>query len=97
MRSVCSDLNRVLMPVMVILRDERRYFRLLNKTFRCPATKIDNSSHSSASGYIHHVEDVLDNVEHEIVLLFKARGSNSHSNSAVSHCRAENWNTGFVG
>src|SRR5688572_1594291 len=97
MRGVGRNLNRVFVPVMMIFGDKGGDFSLLNEALGCAATQIDNSSNPGASGNVHHVEHVLYDVEHEVVLLLKTRRRNTYGDSAIRHRRAENRNPGFVG
>src|SRR6266545_7505258 len=96
MWGVGSDLNGILVTLMVILEDEGRDLCLLNKTFRCATAQIDNPSKARARRDVCHVQHVLDDVKHEVVLLFKTRGGNSNRNAAIGDGRTKDRHSRFI-
>jgi len=44
---------------------------LLHKTLSGAAAKIDYAGHSRFGIYVHHVQNILNDIEHEIVLLLE--------------------------
>src|SRR5215212_1788297 len=96
MRRICRDLDRVLVPVMMFLLQERCERRLLNETLRGPTAEVEYSRDARIDHDIHHIEHVLDRVEEKIVLLLKPRSSNSNRKSAIGNPRAEDRHFRFV-
>ena len=80
----------------MFLLEKRRERGLLNKTLRCAAPEINDAGDTGVSHHIHHVENILDDVEHEIVLLLKTSTRNTDCQTAISNCRAEDWDSRFV-
>ena len=50
----------------------------------------------AAARDVHHVEHVLNDIEHEVVLLLKTGGRDAHRDAAISHCRTENRHSRFI-
>src|SRR5262249_1633834 len=97
MRSVSRDLNRVLVPVMMVLLEERRERGLLDKTLRRAATEIEYSRHARVHHHGHHIKHILNHVEHETVLLLESRARNPDRQTTVSNRRTEDRHLLFVG
>src|ERR1044071_5323811 len=83
MRGVRRNLDRILVPVMMFLLQERRERRLLNETLRRPAAEIEYPGNTRVDHHIHHVQHILDDVEQETVLFLEARPCNSHCETTI--------------
>src|ERR1044071_5326910 len=83
MWSVGRDLNRVLVSVMMLLLHERRERGLLDKTLRSATTEIQDARHPRVSHDIHHVQHILNEIEHEVVLLFKTSPGDTDCETTV--------------
>ena len=84
------------MTVMMILENRSRDLRLLQEALAGSATEIDNSGNASTHADLHHVQDVLNNIEQETILLLKAGRGNANSYTAISNRGTEDWNAGLV-
>src|SRR6185436_20321110 len=96
MRRVSSYLNCILVTMMMVLGYEGRNFGLLNKAFRSSTAEIDNSCDSSTSCDVHHVENVLDDIEHKVILLLKAGRCDTYSNATVGYGWTKDRNSRLV-
>src|ERR1041385_8849157 len=96
MRRICRNLNRVLVPVMKFLLQERRERRLLNETLCGAAAEVEDSGNARINHHVHHVEHVLNRVEKKVVLLLKPRPGNTNSQTTVSNRRTEDRNFRLV-
>ncbi len=90
MGSVRRDLNGILMPVMMLLRQKRRDCGLLNEALGCSTAEIDDSTDTSVGHNVHHVENVLDDIEHEIILFLEAGAGDTDGKAAIGDSRTEN-------
>src|ERR1044072_8296963 len=89
MWGVGRDLNRVLVSVMMLLLHERRERGLLNKTLRGATTEIQDTRHARVSHDIHHVQHVMNEIEHEVVVLYKTSPGDTECETTVDNCRTE--------
>src|SRR5215813_1727697 len=96
MRRVGSDLHGVFVTVMLLFEDIRSRLALLNKTLRRAPTEIYNTRNSCFAVDVHHVEYILDDIEHEVVLLLKSRSGNTHGDTAIGNRGAEDRHAGFI-
>src|SRR5215213_1568506 len=97
MRSISRDLDRVLVPVMMFLLQERRERRLLNETLGRSAAEIEYPGDTRIHHDIRHVQHVLDRVEEEVVLLLEPRPRNPDCKPTVSNRRTEDRHFRLVG
>ena len=75
---------------------ERRECRLLNKTLRCAAAETEYSGHARVNHDIHHIEHVLNDVEHEVVLLLETCACDPDGEATVGNRRTEDRHSRFV-
>src|ERR1044072_2033137 len=85
MWSVSRDLNRILVPVMMLLLHERRKCSLLDKTLRGASPEIQDPRDARIRHHIHHVQHVLNEIEHKVVLLFKTCPSDTDRETAIDN------------
>src|SRR5687768_6815003 len=81
---------------MMFFLQERRKRSLLNETLGRATTEIDDARDACLGHYIHHVEYVLDDVEEEVVLLFKSSAGDADRQATVGDCWTEDRNASFV-
>src|SRR5947199_5685746 len=69
---VGGELNRVLVPVDLLMKNVRRHFGLANETLGDATADVNYTGDARPDGDLGHVQHVLHDVELKVVLLFES-------------------------
>src|SRR5258708_21345371 len=84
------------MTMMMLFLQKRGKGCLLDETLCRHTAEVDDAGDSRMGHYVHHVEDVLHDIKHEVIFLLETRACYADGKPAIRYGRTKDGHPCFV-